>query len=294
MDLELTAREAAVGSFSLDLLARDLGSDRVVIIENQLGATDHDHLGKLLTYAAGHEASVAVWIAASFREEHRQTLDWLNSRTDSSTAFFGIVIEALQIDNSRPAPNFRLVAFPNEWAKVARLRGGAGSTAKVSGKGEAYLAFFQDLIDRLRTQHSFTNAKKARPQGWYCFASGVSGITYCAGFAEGNALKAEVSIERGDQADTKAVFDMLYQQHALVDAAFGEPLEWERLDSRRRSRIAVYRPGRIEDDDQTLEANKVWLIETLLRLKKVFGPMLPQAASALPGQFIALPPDTET
>ena len=276
MDLELQLQEAPVGPFSLDLLVHDLGRERVVIIENQIGSTDHDHLGKLLTYAAGHDAAVVVWIAAEFRDEHRQALDWLNQRTDATTEFFGIVVEALQIDDSRPACNFRLVAFPNDWRKTNVPTAGT----KPSVRGEAYQAFFQALIDELRTKHKFTQARKGQPQNWYTFSSGVPGIGYSVVFALGNRVRTEAYIDNGEASWNKAMFDNLYGRREEIEAAFGEALEWERLDARRASRVAIYRPGSIDDPPQTLEEIKAWSIARLLRFRKELSPRASELIAA--------------
>jgi len=204
MELELEAREASVGDFSLDLLAKDLGTGGIVIIENQLTPTDHDHLGKLLTYAAGFGASTVVWIAELIRDEHRQVLEWLNQRTDSDTQFFGVVVEVLQIDDSKPAYNFKPVVFPNEWQKSKRR-------PQISSKAEAYRNFFQALIDDLRENHRFTGAKVGQPQNWYAFSSGFSGVPYSAVFAQGGRARVEVYIDQGDADMNESLFDYLLE-----------------------------------------------------------------------------------
>lgn len=282
LDLELRMQEAPVGPFSLDLLAHDLGRDRTVIIENQLAPTDHDHLGKLLTYAAGHDASAAVWVAPDFRDEHRQALDWLNQRTDTGTEFFGVVVEALQIDDSRPAPNLRLVASPNDWRKTNVAAG----TSSPSPRGEAYQAFIQGLIDRLRTQHLFTQARKAMPTGWYTFSSGVRGVKYGFGFIGGGRAQAETYIDRGDRTWNKWLFDALIAQRETIEDEFGESLEWERLNHRRASRIAARRPGSIEDSPEALEEIENWAVDRLLRIKQVIGPKVEAIAAIEPDSLL--------
>ena len=273
LELELTEREASVGDFSLDLLAKDLGSSRTVIIENQLTQTDHDHLGKLLTYAAGFNASTVIWVAETIRDEHRQALEWLNQRTDTETAFFAVVIEVLKIDDSKPAFNFKPVIFPNEWQKSKKQR----ATTNVSSKGEKYRTYFQSLIDELREEHKFTGARVGQPQNWYSFSSGIQGILFSAVFSQGGKARAELYIDQGDRDKNKSLFDALKNREREIADKYGNTLEWERLDEKRGSRIAIYREGTIETSDSELEEIHTWHIENLLKIKEVLTPEIKQA-----------------
>ena len=280
LDLEVQSAEAPVGSFSLDILARDLGGNRPVIIENQLEPTNHDHLGKLLTYAAGYDAYAVVWLTREFRDEHRQALDWLNQRTGENTEFFGVVVEAWRIDDSRPAPHFNLVVTPNDWQKQSfssvRQGGGAGNASE---RGERYRQFFQSLIDILR-ERQFTNTRKGvvERKGRYNFSSGFPGISYRAAFNQGMTTTVSVFIDRDDGEWNRGLFDRLLERKEAVEAALGEPLVWEPLETRRRCRISILRPGSIDDDPETLEAIQQWMVEHLLNFKRIFGPHLEELA----------------
>jgi len=268
MDLELVEQEASVGDFSLDIHAKDLGTSRTVIIENQLTQTDHDHLGKLITYAAGFDASIVIWLSESIREEHRQAMDWLNQKTDSETLFFGVVVEVIKIDDSKPAFNFKLVASPNEWQKNKKRQ---TQRASISTKGEKYQNYFQNLIDDLRDTYKFTSAKAGQPQNWYSFSSGVSGFTYGANFSQAGKARAELYIDLGDFDKNKYVFDRLFNMKDDIEYSFGQAISWERLDNKRASRLAVYTDSSIEESDSELEKVKYWHIEKLLKFKDILG-----------------------
>ncbi len=272
-ELEFSESEASFGDFSVDILARDLSSGHSVVIENQFGNTDHDHLGKLLTYASGFDAGIIIWIAESLREEHRQALEWLNQRTNSDTQFFGVIIEILQIDDSQPAFNFKPVVFPNEWRKSQRSK----KDKALSPRAEAYRDYFQKLIDTLREKHRFTGARVGQPQNWYSFScrlSGFSGITYGTSFALGARVRAEIYIDQGDAEENSRLFEYLMSAKEQIEQGFGEPFEWEALDEKRACRIAVYRPGSIEVSEGMLDEIRDWAIDRLLKIKKVFEPYL--------------------
>lgn len=277
MDLEVIDTEASVGDFSLDLLAQDLGSSKIVVIENQLTRTDHDHLGKLLTYASGFDASTVIWIAEEVRDEHRQTLEWLNQKTDAETQFFAVVPEVLQIDDSNPALEFKLVVSPNEWQKSQKQK----TSTNPSSRGEKYKSYFQVLIDELRKNHEFTGAKTSIAQNWYNFSSGFGGIGYGAWFAKGDKVLTYVIIRQKDDENRIKIFNMLENQKRDIESKFGSTLEWTRDAERSASRIAIYRDGGIELSDSELEEIREWHIKNLLKFKEVFTPELEQALETL-------------
>lgn len=267
LELELIQEEASVGDFSLDILAKDLGSAENVIIENQFSQTDHDHLGKLLTYAAGYEASSIIWVAETIREEHRQALEWLNNRTDNETNFFAVVVEVIKIDDSKPAFNLKPVVFPNEWHKS---KSKSKPSQQVSVKGEKYREYFQGLIDELREDYRFTSARAGQPQNWYAFASGITGVNYGANFCQGDKVRTELYIDFGSAEENEACLNYLYKSKQEIEEEFGTTLSWEPIDGKRAARIAIYKYGSIFMENE-LQAIHDWHIDSLLKFKTVFS-----------------------
>ena len=268
LELELIKEEACVGDFSLDLLAKDLSTSKVAIIENQLTQTNHDHLGKLLTYAAGFDASFVIWVAEYIREEHRQALEWLNNRTDTETQFFAVVVEVLKIDDSKPAYNFKPIVFPNEWHK-SRTKHSASNQA--SPKGEKYRNYFQSLIDELREKYHFTSARAGQPQNWYAFSSGISGSSFGANFCQGSKVRTELYIDRGDADQNMQLLQYLEKNKTTIENEFGCALSWESIEGKRATRVAIYKDGSIEKSSAAeLELITQWHIKNLLKFKSVF------------------------
>ena len=123
VDISSVKTESSVGSFNVDIFAIDADTGRIIIIENQLEDTNHDHLGKLITYAAGKSASLVVWVVKRAREEHRAAIEWLNSHTDEDVGFFLCEIKLYRINDSAVAPKFEIIQQPNNWAKISRETG---------------------------------------------------------------------------------------------------------------------------------------------------------------------------
>lgn len=266
MDLEVVESEGAVGPFRVDIICKDLAGGGLVVIENILGPTDHDHVGKLLTYAAGREAKAAVIVATEFREEHRKVLEWLNELSGEEHLFFGVKAGVIRIADSPPAPSLEPVVQPNEWEKqVKQVKN------PPSPRARAYEMFFGRLLAKVKQEiPGLTSATRVFPQNWMNLPAGKSGYWYCVSFTRDSRLRVELSIDVGDKDRNKASFHRLLSEKQAIEEEFGESLSWEPLENRRLCRIAVYRPGTIDGDELELDNLMSEGVALLKRLNRVF------------------------
>ena len=240
--LEIVGPEHPVGDFRADIVARATGSNDLVIIENQLERTDHDHLGKLLTYASRLNAKYVVWLSPEIRDEHCRALDWLNEVTLPSIAFFGVKLELLQIDGSFPAPLFTLDCKPNTWAKRVKASTEEGEITELELR---QFEFWSGFVDFCRSQNSFLKLPKQQYRYWYDIA--VGNASYCislTAITTKEKIFCAIYIDAGSQAGSKAGFDSLLAERAAIESTLG-PLDWQRLDDKRACRIVQYRTGNI-------------------------------------------------
>jgi hypothetical protein len=265
LELEVEATEVAVGAFRVDIKAREVGTDAVVIVENQLESTNHNHLGQLLTYAAGLESAYVVWIATTIRAEHRTALRWLNENTTEGFGFFGIELETVKIDVSPVAVRLNVVERPDDWAKSTQAAGKAASPKEL-----LYQEFWQGFLEQLHERLPAFSKVKSPPRGsWLSMSAGRSGIAYSVNFTSPDRLRAELYVDASDEDLQQARWAALFAQRQAIDKAWGSDapaLEWEPLPERRASRIATYREGVLEARE-SWTSYQDWMIGALDRLR---------------------------
>jgi hypothetical protein len=270
MILELEAKEKAVGPFSADILCKEIGSNRWVLIENQLGRTDHTHLGQLLTYASGLEAVTIVWIAARFTEEHRSTLDWLNRITDDSFRFFGLEVELWRIADSRAAPHFKIVSKPNNWSHSVALAARAIEATELSETRIMQRDYWAALNKWLVAEEGpVSGIKKPQPQSWMSYAIGRTDFNVSAVMIRPERrVRAELYIS-GVRA--KVFFALLKCEKEAIEQELSYPLEWEELPDGQDCRIAYYLNEVDPEDQSDWPRQHEWLAKRLNDIHRVFA-----------------------
>lgn len=258
IDIDLEERESSVGSFNVDLYATENGSGRKIIIENQLEDTNHDHLGKLITYASGKGAEVVIWIVKRARDEHRQAIEWLNQHTDSNIGFFLVEIELWQINDSLLAPKFNVVEKPNDWGKYMKSIEGMSETDLL--KLEFWQAFNDQMSSSPEFQREF-NLRKPQPQHWYDLSLGTSSYYISLNI---NTQKKKIDAGLYIPSD-KEVFHRLEEHADTFKEAIGKDVEFR--DAGKSSRILLYHSINVKDRAKWSDA-ATWMFEMALKFKK--------------------------
>ncbi len=263
LELTVIEREKAVGSFNVDLFCQD-GTGKYVIVENQLERSDHDHLGKLLTYLVNLEAKTAIWVTPEVRVEHERVIDWLNESTSADFAFYLVQVDAIRIGDSPFAPLFTVLAAPDE-----QLREIGETKKELADQQILRREFWTQLLERSKGKTKLFSGRSPSMYNWWSGASGRAGIQFVY-YALKNGAGVELYIDVKDQEKNKAIFDELLQQKTAIEAELGEPLHWQRLDKKRACRIAwtLYDSVRLSEPD-TWPALQDKMIDAMIRLDKV-------------------------
>ncbi len=256
-------KEVYVGSYRCDLVAKDETTGIKVIIENQLETSNHDHLGKIITYASGLDAKVVVWIVKEAREEHRSAIEWLNNNTNKELNFFLIELHAYKIGDSLAAPKFEIVEKPNGFIKNSKNIGGCGEMNKSeSERIEFWTMFNETVIERGKP----FNIRKATTDHWYDVAIGTSEAHICITLVnKESSIVVELYIN-----DNKALFDKLYANKDKIEESLGFNLDWQRLNEKKASRIKYAIPGLNFDNHSNYAELMNAAIDKILAFREVF------------------------
>ena len=262
LDITVDETESSVGDFNVDIYASETGTDRKIIIENQLEDTDHDHLGKLSTYASGKGADVVIWVVKHAREEHKAAVEWLNNHTDDKIGFFLCEIKLFQIGDSQIAPAFTVVERPNDWTKEIRKTASANSTQ------QQRLEYWQAFNDYAFTDANFSrifNKRKPTTDHWMDFSIGSSACHIAVSqIQKRKAVDVELYIN-----DDKELFKSLFAHKDEIEKNMEMELEWKELPERKASRILIEKTVDL-DDRATWPEQFDYIMDTCIKMKRAF------------------------
>jgi hypothetical protein len=265
MELSFVSRETDVGmTFRADLLAEGPNGD-VVLIENQFGKSDHDHLGKILTYMTNLEAKTTIWICETPQPDHIETVRWLNKNTPEDMSFYLIKLEVFKVGNSSPAPHFSIVAEPSTQIKEAgEVKG------EYAERHKRRIEFWGQLLEKSKERTSLFSNVSPSKENWISAGAGISDVVYqyVITMDEGKVL---LCLWSKDADKNKLRFDKLHQLKQQIEADFGESLSWERRDNLKSSQIVkvVTKKGLKDQDDWSTIQEK--MVDSMIRLEKAIG-----------------------
>ena len=239
-----------------------------VVIENQLGRSDHKHLGQLLTYATGLQAHTIIWIATEFENEHRNTLEWLSDNMKNRFRFFGVQLELRAIDNLNCIPKFTLIASP-------RNRSQPQEKSQKNWQEQFYSKFVNDLTDKKSRLVSMEwDQNYPDYLGFYIGEDPKIWLAVCL-----HAKLEWVAVNlHMKQEYAESHFDNLRKHKTDIERNVGGPLEWKREPPHLRHRptrdnipqVGLFKYKTDPTNERDWPDQFDWLCQTLEMLNNVF------------------------
>jgi hypothetical protein len=270
IELEVVQEEQRVGMFRADILCKDTLADKYVLIENQLERTDHNHLGQLMTYAAGLDAVTIIWIAKTFSDEHRAAMDWLNRITDDTINFIGIEIEVYKIGDSLPAPMFQIVAKPNNWSKS--IRSSKSISTDLTPTKQLNLEYWQAMKDYFEKSGVSLRFQKPAPQHWTNFALGKSNFYLSATVSVRDEFIRIELIIAGDNAKDN-FFKLKNKYENDAEQFFNGELKWNELPDAKVATLEIRKSANTSKRAEWQEQFE-WFRENLEKMDQYFRPKI--------------------
>lgn len=265
LDLVSAEREQAAGCFSIDLVA-DSSDGETYVIENQLEKSNHDHLGKVITYLTAMKAKGAIWIVSDPRQEHVNAMAWLNEATNAD--FYLVKLEAVRIGDSQAAPVLTLIVGPSAEVKEA------GRVSQEKSERQAIYKEWWKLLLALPGA-AFHAHKSPAKTHWLSAPSGIPGLEFNYILTK-DACGAELYIDRvrNGATENEAIFHQLLASRAEIESEVGLPMSWQRLEGKRACRIRIDLPGGYRSPEEEWPTIQMSQVDAMTRLLASLKPHL--------------------
>lgn len=269
LNLSLTdvETEKFVGSYRCDIICKDEITGKNVLIENQLEPTNHDHLGKIITYASGLDASVIIWIVESAKEEHSSAIEWLNKHTDEDVSFFLIEVHAYTIGDSKPAPYFKIIQQPNDFVKQVK---NISKNTELNDSQSNRLEFwnrFNDMLDKMGRPF---NKRKATADHWYSVAVGSSQCHISIDLVN-REHKIRISMWI---PNNKELYDTFYLNKDTIEKSLGYLISWDKLEGKKAACAYTFIEGLDFNNKDNYDSLMITIIKKVEQFRDSFKPYI--------------------
>ena len=263
LNLDWAELEVSAGQYRADIVCiddSDVNHPRKVIVENQIRSSNHDHLGKLVTYGAVLEADVCIWVATRFTKEHLHAVDELNYPSSRLVDYYCVKLSVFRINDSLVEVHFDVLVGPE------------GVAAQPSNDGPVRELFW-NLLDEELAKRGMSNTIPGTNLSYRRFDIGFPGVSISLDRdGDSNRVGLRIYPKHAGARTGAGLYQRLIKARSAINREIGEPVTWQR-PSRHWSSVEVSAESHLHDESKW-EGEADWMIKRIEKLRNVLLPRL--------------------